>query len=162
MGRNPFRSKICISLKRINKEKIVRIWSLIIYTMGRSKYKLEPPLLTFHSGEKYGGSIHGEYCNDLNEIEIWWQSHSTSKEMTSTMIHEYVHHLQFWPWYSRYTKMFGYDNNPYEIEATEKAEIIEPEISRLASDREWRRLIKNDKKLKRIYESVINRITIHV
>ena len=149
-------------MKRLNKEKITRIWSLIIYIMGKSKYKLSPPDLIFHTGERCGGTIHGEYCNESNEIEIWWQSHSTSREMTSTMIHEYVHHLQFWPWYSRYMRIFGYVNNPYEIEATERAKFLEPEISKLSSDREWRKLIRKDVRLRKIYKLVENKITIHV
>jgi hypothetical protein len=129
--------------------------------MGKSKYKSEPPVLTFHSGEKYGGMIYGEYYNDGNEIKIWWETHSTSKEITSTLIHEYTHYLQYWPWYIRYMKTYSYDKNPYEIEATNQANFHEPDISRLSTDDEWKKLIRRDKKLKRIYESVESKIIIN-
>ncbi len=149
-------------MKRINKDKIVRIWSLIIYKLGRSKYNQETPYVIFQSGEKYGGLFYGEYTNHDNQIKIWWRSHTTSKEITSTMIHEYAHYLQYWPWYIRYMNRCTYDNNPYEVEAIRISELYEPEISRYSSDQEWKKLIKKDLKLKKIYESVSNKIVINI
>ena len=59
------------------------------------------------------------YDASINEISIKITGHRTLKNLVRTFIHEYVHYLQ--PeqggWYDRYDKKFGYDNNPYEIEA---------------------------------------------
>lgn len=59
---------------------------------------------------------------------------------------------------NRYT----YDNNPYEVEAIRISELHEPEISRYSSDLEWKKLIKKDFKLKKIYESVSDKIVINI
>jgi len=130
--------------------------------MGKSKYKKEFPSIVFLDGEKYGGSVFGEYTNYNNEIKIWWKTHSTSKEITSTMIHEYAHYLQFWPWYIRYMKKYPYDKNPYEVEATELSKFYEPEISKYSSEEDWKKLIKSNKKLKKIHESISRKISIKV
>ena len=59
------------------------------------------------------------YDASVNEISIKITGHRTLKNLVRTFIHEYVHYLQ--PeqggWYDRYDKKYGYDNNPYEIEA---------------------------------------------
>lgn len=149
-------------MKRINKDKIVRIWSLIIHRLGKSKYKQDPPSLVFQSDEKYGGLFYGEYTNYDNRIKIWWKSHTTSKEITSTMIHEYVHYLQYWPWYIRYMNKYTYDKNPYELQAVSISELHEPEISKYTSDHEWRKLLRKEPKLKKIYEAVSDKIIINI
>lgn len=149
-------------MKRINKDKIARIWSLIVFRLGRSKYRREIPCLSFQSGEKYGGLFFGEYTNHDNQVKIWWKSHTTFKEITSTMIHEYVHYLQYWPWYVRYMNRYTYDKNPYEIEAVLISNLHEPEISKYSGDREWNRLLKREPRLKKIYETLSEQITINI
>jgi hypothetical protein len=149
-------------VKRINRDKIARIWSLIIHRLGKSKYKKELPCLIFRPDEKYGGVFYGEYINYNNLIKIWWKSHTNSKDIILTMIHEYVHHLQYWPWYVRYMNKYKYDKNPYEIQAIEISELYEPEISKYSSDIEWEKILKKDPKLKKIYENVYDKIIINV
>lgn len=130
--------------------------------MGKSKYHEDTPYLVFQSGEKYGGLFYGEYTNHDNQVKIWWKSHTTSKEITSTMIHEYVHYLQYWPWYVRYMNKYTYDKNPYELQAVSISRLYEPEITRYCSDSEWKRLIRKDSRLKRIYETVENKIILNI
>jgi hypothetical protein len=147
-------------LKRINKERILRICTLIVHRLGKSKYKKDSPKILLLSNEKDGGSVFGEYTNYNNEIKIWWKSHSTSKDIALTLIHEYAHYLQFWPWYIRYMKSYPYEKNPYELEAIKISELFEPEISRLSSDQEWQKLLHKDKKLQCIYSEIIEKVEI--
>ncbi len=149
-----------MKLKRINKERVLRICSLTIHKLGKSKYKKDSPKILFLSNEKDGGSVFGEYTNYNNEIKIWWKSHSTSKEIALTFIHEYAHYLQFWPWYIRYMKAYSYEKNPYEIEAIRISELFEPEISRFTNDREWQKLLNQNKKLQHIYREISKKVEI--
>lgn len=59
------------------------------------------------------------YDREDNEIYIRIQGHRTIYNLANTIIHEYIHYLQpsSGGWYERYDKKWGYDKNPYEIEA---------------------------------------------
>lgn len=52
-----------------------------------------------------------------------------------TMIHEYIHYCQSPTWYTRYSKMYAYWDQPYEVEA------------RAIAERDWR-MFKPDNKNK--------------
>lgn len=94
----------------------------------------------------------GEYLYKENEIQIWWKPHSDFKDLASTILHEYTHYLQFWPWYSRYQKIYSYEKNPYEVEAN-LSESVAPDFIKDISDDNWNYHIKRNPKLRKIYES---------
>ena len=59
----------------------------------------------------------GYFDRDKNLININVKSHKTLVSICDTVIHEFVHWLQNLKYYHRYEKKYGYDNNPYELEA---------------------------------------------
>jgi hypothetical protein len=149
-------------LERINKDKIFRLWSLIVHLKGRSKYKKDFPKVYFFYGSKRESKKNltfGEYYNDGNTIKIWCGPHTDFNELASTMLHEYEHYLQFWPWYTRYKNMYSYEDNPYEIEAKE-SEKLAPGLTKLVSDSLWKREIKKTPEIAKIYEKSSERIII--
>lgn len=147
-------------MKRINTDKIYRLWSLIIYIHGKSKYRKDLPFLRFRPG-KDTDITYGEYYPQTNTVEIKWKPHLDFKDLSSTMLHEYAHYLQFWPWYVRYREMYKYDDNPYEVEAR----IMEkeaPDLIRMISPEEWSKAVKKKKKLLRIYRDINKKIIIEL
>jgi hypothetical protein len=149
-------------LEKINKDKIFRLWSLIIHLKGKSRYKEDFPKLYFFYGSKRGVKkelIYGEYYNDDNIIKIWAGPHVNFNALASTMLHEYAHYLQFWPWYTRYRNTYSYETNPYEIEA-KKFESLAPSLTKLVSDIAWKREIRKNTGISEIYERSIESIVI--
>ena len=59
------------------------------------------------------------YDKEDNIIELRIQGHRNIYNLANTIIHEYIHYMQptHANWYERYDGMYGYKNNPYEIEA---------------------------------------------
>lgn len=80
-------------------------------------------------------------------------------ELASTMLHEYAHYLQFWPWYTRYRNTYSYETNPYEIEA-KKFESLAPSLTKLVSDIAWKKEIRKNSSISEIYERSIESIVI--
>lgn len=146
--------KKSLILERINKDKLFRLWSLIIHLKGRSKYKKDYPKLHFFYGSKREGKkslTYGEYYNDGNLIKIWCGPHTDFNDLASTMLHEYSHYLQFWPWYTRYKNTYSYETNPYEIEAKE-SEKLAPDLTKLVTDTIWKREIRKNPEIDKIYK----------
>lgn len=73
----------------------------------------------------------GDYSSNSQIIRIFINNHNSIEGLVGTIIHEYTHYLQM-PnkknqiEYTQYNKTKGYYNNPYEIEAREKAKIYTP------------------------------------
>ena len=57
--------------------------------------------------------------DETNTIIIRARGHRTVKNFIRTLIHEYIHYLQPTKggWYERWNEQYGYEKNPYEIEA---------------------------------------------
>ena len=141
-------------MERFNKDKIFRLWSLIVYTNGKSKYKSDIPLLVILPGAKSKRTKtdnFGEYLPSENLIKIWCGPHIDFADLASTMLHEYVHYLQFWPWYMRYKGMYTYEKNPYEIQARE-FEKLAPGLVKLTTEDEWLKFQRKNKGIIKIYE----------
>ena len=74
----------------------------------------------------------GDYSSSNKIIRIFVNNHQTIEDLVNTCIHEYVHYLQM-PYqanqeeYNRFNKTNGYLNNPYEVEARERAELYTPQ-----------------------------------
>lgn len=137
-------------MERINRDRILRIWSLIVLKKGKSKHGKPIPTLVLITKSNETQTI-GKYIHEDNSIHIWFRSHYDFKDLTSTILHEYTHYLQFWPWYVRYRKMYSYKENPYEI-AANLSETDATNLIREISDEKWLYNISN-KKLRKIYES---------
>lgn len=71
------------------------------------------------AGELRTSGLRGLYDMDENLITIRIRGHKTFCNLSKTIIHEYVHYLQprVGNWYDRHLRRYGYENNPYEIEA---------------------------------------------
>ena len=136
-------------MERINRDRVLRLWSLILHTKGKSKYKRDFPRVLFFKNNKKNRN-YGEYTNYDNTIKIWWKEHEDLKELASTMLHEYAHYLQFWPWYVRYKSKYKYDQNPYEIQA-KNMEKMAPLIVSLTRDEFWYKMLSRDRKLRDLY-----------
>jgi hypothetical protein len=65
--------------------------------------------------------IWGVYRPSKNQMVIYVHKHETIRELTNTIIHEFVHATQknrsFNASYDEFNKSLGYWNNPYEIES---------------------------------------------
>lgn len=65
--------------------------------------------------------LSGVFIISRNECQIYIQNHQTLREITNTIIHEYVHSLQknktFVKMYEKQQREMGYDKNFFEVEA---------------------------------------------
>ena len=147
-------------MERIDKDRVLRLCSIIMYTQGKSKYKKDFPVIYFFKSNKKNTN-YGEYYNHSNTIKIWWKDHGGLGELARTVVHEYAHYLQFWPWYNRYKALYGYENNPYEIQARE-LEKIASNLVELTRMERWDETIRKDRKLRRIYNIVKGSVTVEL
>ena len=73
----------------------------------------------------------GVFISSSNECQIYIHNHQTLREITNTVIHEYVHSLQrsktFDKLYEKHQREIGYEKNPFEVEAREVAKKYERE-----------------------------------
>jgi hypothetical protein len=145
-------------LETLDKDRLYRIWSLIIYNKGLSKYRKDYPDLVL-SGKLTRGIRIGEYTNHNNRITIWWKKHDTLNEIASTLLHEYTHYRQFWPWYIRYSNLYNYTKNPYEI-AAKNAESGANYYMHETTDTVWDKIISKNKNIRSIYNKIVSDIVI--
>lgn len=73
----------------------------------------------------------GDYSPANRLIRIFINNHETIEDLVNTLIHEYIHYLQMPRLqeqleYAKFNQTKGYQNNPYEIDAEEKACIYTP------------------------------------
>lgn len=65
--------------------------------------------------------VHGTYNPTTHEIIVYVNNHSTIKELTNTIIHEYIHARQknrsFNKKYNEQNNTVGYLKNIYEVES---------------------------------------------
>lgn len=89
-------------------------------TFGELEHK-EVPYIEWSWNDRWYQSKHilALYDKEDNIIDIRIQGHRTIYNLANTVIHEYIHYLQptHGNWYERYDKRWGYNKNPYEIEA---------------------------------------------
>lgn len=75
--------------------------------------------------------IAGLYISGSNECQIYIYNHVTLREITNTVIHEYVHSRQrsrtFDKMYEKHQREIGYEKNPFEVEARDIANKYEKE-----------------------------------
>lgn len=89
-----------------------------INNLGNPLKTISPTIIL--KNDKRVKNMYGFYMDQ--NITIHLSTTKTTRQMVSTIIHEYCHYLQS-PRISRFTKYwklndkFGYTNNPFEIEA---------------------------------------------
>ena len=76
-------------------------------------------------------NTNGDYSSRNRNIRIFVNNHNSIEDLINTCIHEYAHYLQMPKEanqleYNKYNKAKGYFNNPYEIDAREKANFYTP------------------------------------
>lgn len=78
---------------------------------------------SFKNKDMQKTGVLGYYHHDQNFIELRIQGHRTWVNLSNTIIHEWIHYLQSSLWYSRYSNVYKYDKNPYEIMAQHYAAV---------------------------------------
>lgn len=76
------------------------------------------------------------YDKEDNIVTLRIQGHRNIYNLANTIIHEYIHYLQptHANWYERYDSMYGYNKNPYEIEAYHLGELYAVECARTVTN----------------------------
>ena len=97
--------------------------------------------------------IKGIYYSYENRIIIYDLNCKTIEDIVSTVIHEYTHYLQFWPWYTRYKNLYKYENNPYEVQAR-NMENIAPGLIELTRSDLWESYLRKNRKLASIHRKI--------
>ena len=77
-----------------------------------------------------GKSYYGKYYPDTKTIMLYKSTCVTVEKYVSTFIHEYRHSKQkgIVKNYGYYQLMFGYWDNPYEVDAREHEKSLRPEV----------------------------------
>lgn len=101
-----------------NVIKLHEAYRNITVHYGWSKFYNYIPVLVLISDCNYNSF--GDFYAEEEQIIINLCG-ASFREVIETMIHEYQHYLQHPGWYTRYEKKYGYDKNPYEIQANEIA-----------------------------------------
>ncbi len=108
-------------IKKFTKAELYSLGDEIFY-FCRNVLKLKPrrgvyPILWIRPKKK--SNSYGEYCPFLHTVEIFTSECDSVRRFVDTVIHEYVHSCQ--PWigvrYTVHSKKFGYQKNPFEVEA---------------------------------------------
>ena len=125
---------VTISLIMINRENKVLNTSINNLVVPKNQYvemvvewchnNLKNPntkkpgvTIKYHKNKK----VHGIYDPSTHGILIYINTHNTIRELTNTVIHEYIHSRQknrsFNKMYDLYNQSVGYQNNPFEVES---------------------------------------------
>lgn len=105
-----------VTKRNLKISKLALEWC--INNLGNPLKTISPTIIL--KNDKRVKNMYGFYMDQ--NITIHLSTTKTTRQMVSTIIHEYCHYLQS-PRISRFTKYwklndkFGYNNNPFEIEA---------------------------------------------
>ena len=105
-----------VTKRNLKISKLALEWC--INNLGNPLKTISPTIIL--KNDKRVKNMYGFYMDQ--NITIHLSTTKTTRQMVSTIIHEYCHYLQS-PRISRFTKYwklndkFGYTNNPFEIEA---------------------------------------------
>ncbi len=118
------------------KEDAIQILNALTHHYGRSKHYNWHVDILFDDTDSI---LSGEFRNDLQAIILYPTSLCYGLEQLATVInHEYIHYLQSPTWLTRYSEIYEYYNNPYEIQAYTREEEWRklPELRRLVTLKE--------------------------
>tara|TARA_R110000744_G_scaffold47460_1_gene104487 strand:+ start:1368 stop:1775 length:408 start_codon:yes stop_codon:yes gene_type:complete len=122
-------------MNKVEIQKIVnRVYPKIKKYYGLSKFdtRTKPPEVKLHHNiyARISGidEMEGEYSPSAeyerftNTIWIYWPEAIDEQCVIGSILHEYRHYLQDDGEFKRLYKTYGYDNHPFEIEATKEEE----------------------------------------
>ena len=104
-----------MKLTKVRARRLRDIFYEIIAHYGESKFQTNFVELNVYHDEKI--RLFGECELDYDECSVNLALCRTMKRAVEVLIEEYIHYLQSPTWYTRYDRMYGYWDNPYEIEA---------------------------------------------
>ena len=73
------------------------------------------------SGE-HSSTTKAQYDDETNIIYIYYPNIKTEEDVLRSLIHEYTHYRQDHKLFKKYKAMYGYDEDPTEIEAKRNEE----------------------------------------
>ena len=73
------------------------------------------------SGE-HSSTTKAQYDEDTNVIYIYYPNMTNEEDVLRSIIHEYTHYRQDHKLFKKYKAMYGYDEDPTEIEAKRNEE----------------------------------------
>ena len=73
------------------------------------------------SGE-HSSTTKAQYDEDTNVIYIYYPNMTNEEDVLRSIIHEYTHYRQDHKLFKKYKAMYGYDEDPIEIEAKRNEE----------------------------------------
>ena len=116
------------SYKEVIEDIINRVYPQIVKNLGKSKY-VKTPKVELHKdiyarlsgiedmeGEE-STSSEAEYDDKENKIFIYYPNMKDEKHVIQSLLHEYTHSLQDQKKRKKHGE-HGYENDPYEIEAS--------------------------------------------
>ena len=116
-NRNQFLTVEDLTIPKKKFVELVLMWCQ--QNLGQHKHGINLKIY-YYFNKKWGGL----YFYRNRQITIYIPKDLKLIDLTNIVIHEYVHYLQIVKpsddiMYNKHTKMVGYHNNPFEIEARE-------------------------------------------
>jgi hypothetical protein len=106
-------NKLAIPITKFTN--LVLVWCF--HRLNHAQIKMPQLIISYKRGNRYMGV----YRPNKNQMVIYVHKHKTIRELTNTIIHEFVHATQknrsLNLSYEEYNQSVGYWNNPYEIES---------------------------------------------
>ena len=126
-------------MKEVNYELAQEILQAMVKHYGRSKYFDFIPNISISDDDSV---LSGEWRSDWEEIVLYTPHFDNipiryiAEEMATVIAHEYCHYLQSPTWLTRYSKMYDYYENPYELQAYKFEDSWRdiPEIAKLVNN----------------------------
>lgn len=125
------RKRARLKLTKKRDRQLHTAFDLMVEHYGKSKFYSRLPILkTFYDpsalykNRQVMGDFEAPFPPQFPHAEIWinFASCTNMRSAVKVIIHEYMHYLQSPSWYTRYLRTYGYDENPYEIEADRVAD----------------------------------------
>lgn len=88
------------------------------YNLRKNKFRYSIRVQSKREIKEIGCEAMGQFDCKSNKLTIYHNNNQTVKDLVQTTIHEYTHYLQpISTYYHKYYRIYGYYDNPFEIEA---------------------------------------------
>ena len=118
-----------MTIDKIQRQHVIKIMRWCEKNIGLNYRRKYWPLLEYHTKRGENGDC-GDYDFDENLITVYKNSHRSVINLIHTIIHEWCHYKQSKKKYYQYDEAYGYENNPFEIQANEIAELYKFQCKR--------------------------------
>jgi hypothetical protein len=89
-----------------------------LYNRRKNKFKYSIKIQSREDFKAIGCKAMGSFNCKTNTLTVFHDNNDTVRDLVQTTIHEYTHYLQpVATYYYKYSKIFKYDENPFEVEA---------------------------------------------